>query len=258
MLKQPQPGAGRRRTGILALGLVLCACSYAAWAVRPAAAPPPPSEAPPAPPLAPAAPPAPPATPGPPPPAAPLAPAVPDMPPPRYPAEAIAAGQGGRVVLKLQVGVDGGVKDVVVESSDPAGVFDKAAVEAARGWTLVPGRKDGRPVESWVRVPVDFSPDDASVPDRGPRALDRTPAPEYPAEALAAGVGGRVVVKVLVGADGRSRDVVVETSEPAGVFDAATVQAVRDWRFAPLLRDGEPVEGWLRVPVDFQPTSSSD
>lgn len=177
------------------------------------------------------------------------------MSPPRYPAEAAAANQGGRVVLKLLVGVDGKVRDVVVERSEPAGVFDAAAVDAARGWTLVPARKDGQPVEGWVRVPVDFSPDAAPALERGPRALDRTPPPKYPAAALAAGQGGRVVVKVLVGIDGRARDVVVESSEPAGVFDAATVEAVRGWRFAPLLREGEPVEGWLRVPVDYDPES---
>ena len=43
MLKQPPPGAGRRRVGTLVLGAALAACSYAAWAVRPAA----PADAPP-------------------------------------------------------------------------------------------------------------------------------------------------------------------------------------------------------------------
>jgi len=145
----------------------------------------------------------------------------------------------------------------VVESSEPAGVFDAAAVDAARRWTLVPGHEDGQPVEGWVRVPVDFSADEAPVAERGPRALDHTPPPKYPAAALAAHVGGRVVVKVLVGADGQAKDVVVETSEPAGVFDAATVEAVRGWNFAPLLRNGAPVEGWLRVPVDFDPAPAA-
>src|SRR5690606_7920983 len=98
MLKQTPPGPARRQAGLIAIGLLLGTCSYAAWAVRPAAPPAPPApsaEAPPAPPAAPA----PPAEP------APLA-------PPRYPAEAAAAGQGGRVVMKLLVGVDGSVRDV--------------------------------------------------------------------------------------------------------------------------------------------------
>ncbi|MEN1956864.1 TonB family protein [Luteimonas changyuni] len=192
MLKRPQPGSGRRRTGLVALGLVLSACSYAAWAVRPAAAPdaPPPPPQPaiaqaPAPPVAPPAPPAPPAAsrpadapspPAPPAPARPAAaspppppppPAAPAMPPPRYPADAVAAGQGGRVVLKLLVDTGGRVKDVVVEQSEPAGVFDAATVEAARTWVLQPALEDGKPVEGWVRVPVDFE-----APDPVPGPMD--------------------------------------------------------------------------------------
>jgi len=78
------------------------------------------------------------------------------MPPPRYPADAAAAGQSGRVVLRLLVATDGRVKDVVVERSEPVGVFDAATVEAARQWILAPAVEDGVPVEGWVRVPVDF------------------------------------------------------------------------------------------------------
>ena len=33
-----------------------------------------------------------------------------------------------------------------------------ASGEAARLWTLAPGLEDGKPVESWVRVPVHFDP----------------------------------------------------------------------------------------------------
>lgn len=278
MLKHPQPGAVRRRTGALALGVVLAGCSYAAWAVRPAAAPPLPPipavpaapEAPPAPPAPPgaaamAAPEAPPAPPAPPAPAnapappgpasapsaaaPPAPPAPPVMPAPRYPAEAAAANQSGRVVLKLLVGTDGRVKDVVVETSEPAGVFDAATVEAARTWVLSPSIEDGRPVEGWVRVPVDFDAASAA-PASLPNPVGNAP-PRYPAEAFAAGQTGRVVLKVLVAVDGSVKDAVVEQSVPEGVFDAATLEAARQWRFEPSQVDGKPVEGWVRVPVDY-------
>ena len=78
------------------------------------------------------------------------------MAPPKYPAEAAAAGQSGRVVLKVLVRTDGSVKDVVVERSEPAGVFDANAIEAARMWKFTPAIKDGKPAEGWVRVPIDF------------------------------------------------------------------------------------------------------
>lgn len=75
--------------------------------------------------------------------------------------------------------------------------------------------------------------------------------PRYPAEAAAAKVTGRVVVIVDVAADGSVSDVQVEKSRPAGVFDQATLDAVRNWTFEPAIRDGRPVAGRVRVPVDF-------
>lgn len=94
------------------------------------------------------------------------------MQPPKYPADAVAAGQGGRVVLKLLVGTDGHVREAVVERSEPAGVFNAATLEAAKTWVLQPARENGRPVEGWVRVPVEFevpapAPAPASPPAHG-------------------------------------------------------------------------------------------
>lgn len=180
MLKQPQPGARRRRMGLVVLGLVLGATSYTAWAVRPAPSldvPAPPTapmapEAPPAPPVAPAplppaapAPPAPPSTAVPPPPAPPAPPPV--LSPPRYPSDAAAAGRSGRVVLKVLVGTDGRAKDIVVEQSEPAGVFEASTLEAARDWVFQPAMEGGRAVEGWVRVPVDFEAPTMPAPAAG-------------------------------------------------------------------------------------------
>ena len=71
------------------------------------------------------------------------------------------AGLSGKVMLKLLVAVDGSVKQVQVESSEPAGVFDQAAVDAASKWHFSNGSRDsdGKPVEGWVRVPVQFAPE---------------------------------------------------------------------------------------------------
>lgn len=82
------------------------------------------------------------------------------------------------------------------------------------------------------------------------RSKDLAP-PKYPADAVAAGITGRVVVIVDVAADGSVSDVQVEKSRPAGVFDQATLDAVRNWTFEPAIRDGRPVAGRVRVPVDF-------
>ena len=76
--------------------------------------------------------------------------------------------------------------------------------------------------------------------------------PKYPADAVAARTTGEVVVIVDVAADGSVSDARVENSEPAGVFDQVTLDAVKKWTFQPALEDGKPVAGRVRVPVTFE------
>lgn len=108
--------------------------------------------------------------------------------PPRYPAAAVAGKQSGRVLLKLLVGADGRVKDAVVEKSVPAGVFDEASLVAARQWTFDPRLKDGKPVEGWVRVPIDFAIDVDG--DGSGAAADGPDAERQPLALNAPGTGG--------------------------------------------------------------------
>ncbi len=84
---------------------------------------------------------------------------IPHRPPPSYPAEAAAQNVSGRVMLLMDVAPDGSVSNIEVERSEPAGVFDAAAVSAARKWRFNPEMKDGQVVGGRVRVPVDFRAD---------------------------------------------------------------------------------------------------
>ena len=86
--------------------------------------------------------------------------------PPKYPAEALAQKVSGRVVLLIDVDATGTPTAIVVEEADPAGVFDAAAVAAAWNWKFDPEIKDGEPVASRIRVPVDFrlDPPGAAAP----------------------------------------------------------------------------------------------
>jgi TonB family protein len=130
-----------------------------------AAAPPPPPPAPPAPPAPPVpAPPAPPAVPAIPS-VAPVAPAPPPaLPAPAYPKEALARHVSGKVVLLVDVDAQGNATHVVVDRSEPAGVFDQASIEAARKWKFQPAVENGQPVAGRIRVPVRFESE--GNPDR--------------------------------------------------------------------------------------------
>jgi TonB family protein len=89
----------------------------------------------------------------------------------------------------------------------------------------------------------------------------QTDAPRYPAEALRARQAGEVVLRVLVGTDGRPRDVLVESSRkagpepdttPADIFEQPAIDTARQWLFQPAVRDGKPVEHWVLVPISFR------
>ncbi len=83
-----------------------------------------------------------------------------EAPPPRYPAEAVEARQQGKVVLRVLVDTSGKAKQVEVESSTAPGIFEPAAIAAAKGWRFNPAQREGGAVESWVLVPVCFALDE--------------------------------------------------------------------------------------------------
>ena len=58
---------------------------------------------------------------------------------------------------------DGSVAKALVDRSEPAGVFDETALAAVKKWKFTPAMKDGKPVASRVRVPIDF---DTRDPDK--------------------------------------------------------------------------------------------
>jgi TonB family protein len=79
---------------------------------------------------------------------------------PVYPADARAAGVQGEVVVRYDVASDGRVINARIETSDPAGVFDDAALAAVRSWKYNPQIREGevqevRNILSTVRFRLD-------------------------------------------------------------------------------------------------------
>ncbi len=88
-----------------------------------------------------------------------------EMSAPVYPGEAYARGQSGKVMLEIEVGMDGKPTAVKVVESSPAGVFDANTVAAAWKWQFNPAMENGKPVAGKVRVPVWFDLDETTVHD---------------------------------------------------------------------------------------------
>jgi len=83
-------------------------------------------------------------------------------------------------------------------------------------------------------------------------------APELIAEsarsALAAAVTATVPVKVKVEANGEVSESKVETPTPAlAALEARAAAAARSYRFKPAQKSGQPIEGFVTVPVRFAP-----
>lgn len=62
---------------------------------------------------------------------------------------------------------------------------------------------------------------------------------------------GRVVLRILVRADGTVARAEVARSSGQSALDQAAVLAVGSWRFDPATRNGAPIEAWVLIPVRF-------
>lgn len=76
--------------------------------------------------------------------------------------------------------------------------------------------------------------------------------PPYPPRLQRLEIEGRVVVKVLIGTDGRVKDVRIVYADDDGFADVTERQARDKWRFEPATRDGQPVESWKELVLRFE------
>ncbi len=86
--------------------------------------------------------------------------------------------------------------------------------------------------------------------DQPPRKVVQA-APVYPYKARQRNLEGYVRVKMLVRADGTVGEVSVLDAKPKGLFDAAALKAVPQWRFQPGVIDGVAVPSWVVTTIRF-------
>jgi TonB family protein len=82
------------------------------------------------------------------------------------------------------------------------------------------------------------------------KRLVREVRPIYPEVARNAGIEGTVSMRVLIGKEGRVEQINVVSGEPA--LRNVAIDAVRQWRYQPLLLDGEPVSVVTVVNLEFR------
>lgn len=102
-------------------------------------------------------------------------------------------------------------------------------------------------------------PDGAEVQEPLSLGPDMTPPeriavvqPVYPEEARKNRAQGKVTLQAVIEVDGTIGDVRVEKGVPeAPALEEAAVEAVRQWRYKPALRNGTPVRIYFTINVDF-------
>lgn len=78
------------------------------------------------------------------------------------------------------------------------------------------------------------------------------PLPTYPAMSRRLGETGRVIVRVLIGPDGRAQDARIQRSSGFDRLDEVALDTARNrWRYVPGTRNGQPEAMWFNVPINF-------
>jgi TonB family protein len=195
--------------------------------------------------------------------------------PAHYPQDATETDRPHVCILSVVVGVDGNASSVHV--ANPNGSpFDDFAVEAVKQSQFQPGMLNGKPVPVLIQVRVPFFHLAAAVPRimlRSAQTVNRPQGwqndalqmrngvmpprpinfanPEYSDEARRKKIQGVVLVSALVNEEGNPIDFRVEKSLGYGL-DEKAVECVSQYRFAPAMRDGQPVAARVTIEVNFR------
>ncbi|ABZ78156.1 TonB family protein [Shewanella halifaxensis HAW-EB4] len=87
--------------------------------------------------------------------------------------------------------------------------------------------------------------------DKAPELL-RFIQPKMPVAGRKFKGGGRVLLRLIVEADGVVSQAQVLEAKPKQVFDQSAVEAARRWRFKPAVLSGEAVRVFVDVPINFK------
>jgi protein TonB len=81
---------------------------------------------------------------------------------------------------------------------------------------------------------------------------ETAPPPPYPSIAARSGLQGQVLLKILVGTDGKPLDVQVSKGSGHRILDETAKRFVlKHWRFKPAMQNGQAVQAYGLVPIDF-------
>ncbi len=194
---------------------------------------------------------------------------------PFKPAEVISAGDipypiqsiaDGVVVLDVSLDEKGAITKSSVMRDIPS--LTSAATSSVQSWKFSPASRQGKPVQSLIRVAVVFRPRayfaagpafTPILPEGESIRADQTYIPpgivsvSYPQYPINAAAPGTVVVQVTVGRSSAIQRVKVVRDLPP--FTKFALSAVNKWRFQTATLDGKPMTSSLAIAFVFSPLS---
>ena len=161
--------------------------------------------------------------------------------------------------VELIVDQTGAVRDAHIVSrpqmDTPWPAYEEAILKSVKLWAYVPALVDGRHRPHCIGLTV-AAPASLMVREFAGISLPvllKDVKPQYTAMGMKARIEGRVLMEVLGLENGRVGTVRVLRSLDTvhGLDDAEAVKALRQWRFAPGMKDGEPVQVMMTVEMAF-------
>jgi TonB family protein len=197
--------------------------------------------------------------------------------PPVYPPLARQARIQGTVILNVIITKTGDIGAVRLVSGHP--MLAPAAIEAVRQWRYQPYLVNGEPTEVATNLQIHFTLADNPLPGGGAVATTGVEAgatgkvadglarvsepvmrglrtqkidPVYPSAAFEAAAQGGVVMVVQIDRDGNVADISSVSGHPLLV--QAAIDAVKQWKYRPYLRNGTPTDVKTTVHLRFELT----
>jgi TonB family protein len=207
-----------------------------------------------------------------------------------YPATLRKAGVGGFAVVRVTIQPDGRASNYTIVRSAGNEALDAAALRVAKDLKMLPTLRKGQtgPVNYNMVLPFDANTKmkqllptrtpgvEAAkevVSDLAPKELERAPVftpydvnpnlanreevvaalkRNYPPLLRDAGITGKALMWVLVGADGTVAKAQLNKGSGRIELDEAAVNVAKTMKFTPATNKGRPVPVWIQLPIIFE------
>ncbi len=169
--------------------------------------------------------------------------------------------------VTAEIDSNGAVVSADLKAADVDTAFADAIEGLVKQWRFRPATVNGRPVSAHTllttQVVVDIDAGkSAHVVARylrhGPEVENRLVPPRYPVEAMRSRVDAEVAVEVAIDRDGNLVETTLHSLRMKGgdkrlgrVFEQATIDAIRQWQFAPERINGIAVASRAIMPIKF-------